>query len=148
MPDPNHVDILLVEDNPNDVELTLDALKENKIANRIEVVRDGAAALEFLFCTGTYTHRDCEVPPKLILLDLKLPMVNGLEVLQRIRAEPRTHMIPVVVLTSSRQDRDIVESYHLGVNSYIVKPVDFEQFTTAVRQVGFYWLLLNQPPQV
>jgi CheY-like chemotaxis protein len=141
------VEILLVEDNPNDVELTLDALKENKLANRIEVVRDGAAALEFLFCTGAYANRDCSSQIKLILLDLKLPKVNGLEVLEQIRADPKTRTIPVVILTSSREERDIVQSYQLGINSYIVKPVDFEQFTTAVRHLGFYWLLLNQQPR-
>lgn len=141
------VEILLVEDNPNDVELTLDALKENKLANRIEVVRDGAAALDFLFCKGIYANRDCNSQIKLILLDLKLPKMNGLEVLEHIRAEPRTRTIPVVILTSSREERDIVQSYQLGINSYIVKPVDFEQFTSAVKHLGFYWLLLNQLPK-
>jgi len=143
----NGIEILLVEDNPNDVELTLDALKENKLVNRVEVVRDGAEALDFIFCNGKYSHRDMNHQPKLILLDLKLPKVTGLEVLQKIRTDPRTRMLPIVVLTSSREERDIVESYELGVNSYIVKPVDFEQFSEAVRYLGFYWLLLNQPPQ-
>lgn len=138
------VEILLVEDNPSDVELTLHSLRSSKLSNQIEVVRDGAEALEFLFCTGPYADRNIEHSPKLILLDLKLPKVDGLEVLQKIKADPRTRTIPVVVLTSSREDYDIVESYQLGVNSYIVKPVDFEQFTEAVRQLGFYWLLLNQ----
>ena len=142
------IEILLVEDNPNDVELALHALKKNNIANRIEVVRDGAEALDFIFCTGAYASRNIDHAPKVILLDLKLPKVDGLEVLRQIKSDPRTRAIPVVVLTSSREERDIVESYNLGVNSYIVKPVDFEQFTEAVRQLGLYWLLLNQPPVI
>ena len=144
--DENSIEILLVEDNPNDVELTLHALKNNKLTNNIQVVRDGAEALEFLFGTGAYANRSINRPPKVILLDLKLPKVDGMEVLKRIKADKRTRPIPVVVLTSSREERDIVESYRLGVNSYIAKPVDFEQFTEAVRQLGLYWLLLNQPP--
>ncbi|MCZ7542862.1 MAG: response regulator [Anaerolineae bacterium] len=140
------VEILLVEDNPDDVELTLHALRKHNLANRIEVVRDGAEALEFLFATGAYAGRNVENGPRVILLDLKLPKVDGLEVLRRVKADPRTRRIPVVMLTSSREERDIVESYSLGVNSYITKPVDFDQFTEAVRQVGLYWLLLNQPP--
>jgi two-component system response regulator len=142
----NIVEILLVEDNPNDVELTLHALRRYNLANRIHVVRDGAQALEFIFCTGAYAHRSIENSPKVILLDLKLPLVDGLEVLQQIKGDQRTRLIPVVVLTSSREERDIVESYRLGVNSYITKPVDFEQFTEAVRTLGMYWVLLNQPP--
>lgn len=138
--------ILLVEDNRNDLELALDALKVNKLGNRIEIVRDGAEALDFIFCQGTYASRSMDQPPQLILLDLKLPKITGLEVLKRIRADPRTRAIPVVMLTSSREERDIAESYQFGINSYIVKPVDFEQFTDAVRQIGLYWLLLNQPP--
>jgi len=140
------VEILLVEDNPNDVTLTLRAFKRYNLSNGVHVVRDGAEALEFIFGTGTYATRSFEPTPRVILLDLKLPKVDGLEVLQRIKADPRTRVIPVVVLTSSREQRDIVESYQLGVNSYIVKPVDFEQFTEAMRQIGLYWLLLNQPP--
>lgn len=139
------VEILLVEDNPNDVELTLHAFRKNNLSNRIQVARDGAEAIEFLFGTD-HRGQAANAPPKVVLLDLKLPKVDGLEVLRRIKSEPRTRTIPVVVLTSSKEERDIVESYQLGVNSYIVKPVDFEQFTDAVRNLGLYWLLLNQPP--
>ncbi|SRR5258708_7700857 len=142
----HHLEILLVEDNPNDAELALDALRENKLANRIDIVRDGAEALDFVFCQGIYAVRDH--PPSLILLDLKLPKVSGLEVLARIRSDPRTLTIPVIVLTASHAERDTFASNQLGINSYIVKPVDFEQFAAAVRQVGWYWLLLNQPPLV
>ena len=142
------VEILLVEDNPADVELALHALQKNKLSNRIHVVRDGAEALDFIFGTGPHAGRSVNDVPKVILLDLKLPKVDGLEVLKRIKADPRTRVIPVVVLTSSREESDIVASYHLGVNSYIVKPIDFQQFTEAVRQLGLYWLLLNQPPRV
>jgi len=140
------VEILLVEDNPNDVELTLLALKDNNLTNPVSVVRDGEEALEFIFATGAYADRQNVEKPRVILLDLKLPKVDGLEVLRQIKSDPRTRTIPMVVLTSSREERDIVESYNLGVNSYIVKPVDFEQFTQAVRHLGLYWLLLNQPP--
>jgi two-component system response regulator len=143
---PKPMEILLVEDNPNDEELTLYALKKNKIANHIQVVRDGAEALDYLFCTGDYAHRRVDDVPKVILLDLKLPKVDGMEVLERIKADERTRTLPVVVLTSSQEERDIVESYQLGVNSYIVKPVDFEQFVEAVRHLGLYWMLLNQTP--
>jgi two-component system response regulator len=144
----NSIEILLVEDNPNDVELTLHALKHNKLTNNIQVVRDGAEALEFLFGTGEFAKRIINRPPKVILLDLKLPKVDGMEVLKRIKSDERTRSIPVVVLTSSREEQDIIESYRLGVNSFITKPVDFEQFTEAVRQLGLYWLLLNQPPVI
>ncbi len=143
----DNVEILLVEDNPNDAELTLDALREAKLANHIHVVTDGAEALDFLFREGEYANRPNH-QPKLILLDLKLPKVSGLEVLERIRGNEATKAIPVTILTSSREERDIVESYRLYVNSYIVKPVDFEQFTAAVREIGFYWLLLNEPPRI
>ena len=146
--DENSIEILLVEDNPNDVELTLHALKKNNLTNRVYVVRDGAEALEYLFSSGAYAGRDINQTPKVILLDLKLPKVDGMEVLKRIKADERTRSIPVVVLTSSREERDIVDSYRLGVNSYITKPVDFDQFTEAVRQLGLYWLLLNQPPKM
>lgn len=143
----NMVQILLVEDNPNDMELTLHALKKNNLANNIEVVRDGAEALDFLFARGAYSGRDIQNAPKVVLMDLKLPKVDGLEVLRQIRSDPRTKTLPVVVLTSSREERDIAESYHLGVNSYVTKPVDFNQFTEAVRQLGLYWLLLNESPR-
>jgi CheY-like chemotaxis protein len=142
------VEILLVEDNPRDVELTLRALKKNNITNNIYVVRDGEEALDFIFATGAYSNRDVSNKPRIILLDLKLPKVDGLEVLQQIKSNPDTKGIPVVMLTSSREERDVVQSYQLGVNSYIVKPVDFEQFTQAIQQVGFYWLLLNEPPKL
>jgi two-component system response regulator len=142
------VEILLVEDNPDDVELTLLALRRHKLANHVEVVRDGAEALDFVFGAGRFDGRQLRDGPKVILLDLKLPRVDGLEVLRRLKADPRTRMIPVVVLTSSQEENDIVGSYQLGVNSYIVKPVDFTQFVEAMRHVGLYWLLVNQAPAV
>jgi two-component system response regulator len=141
----NAVEILLVEDNPDDEELAIHALQRRNLANAIHVVRDGAEALDYVFRIGAYAGRTNR-RPKVILLDLKLPKVDGLEVLRRLKADPATRTIPVVVLTSSGEERDIVESYQLGVNSYIVKPVDFEQFTEAVQQLGFYWLLFNKPP--
>ncbi len=139
-------EILLVEDNPTDVELTLRALKKSKLANPVRVVADGAEALDFLFGEGTFAGRNTSQQPRLILLDLKLPKVNGREVLQRIKGDERTRIIPVVVLTSSREEQDVVESYRLGVNSYIVKPMDFDQFVEAVSQVGLYWMIINHPP--
>jgi len=140
------VEILLVEDSPTDRELTLRALEKAKVANRIEIARDGEEALDFIFGTGPHAGRAGEEPPRLVLLDLKLPKVDGLEVLERIKKDPVKRMIPVVVLTSSREQRDLVESYNLGVNSYIVKPVEFEGLMAAVRELGMYWLLLNQTP--
>src|ERR687888_1639747 len=140
------VEILLVEDNPNDLELALHSLKQHNLANRVQVARDGAEALDFIFGTGPHAGRRLQDGPIVILLDLKLPLVDGLEVLRRVKSDPQTRTLPVVVLTSSREERDIVESYQLGVNSYIVKPVDFEQFTDAARTLGLYWLLLNSPP--
>ena len=143
----NEVEILLVEDNPNDVELTLRALKKNNLTNRVHVVKDGAEALEYIFATGAYASRDINHNPRVILLDLKLPKIDGLEVLRRIKSDERTKVIPVVVLTSSKEERDLVESYKLGANSYITKPVDFDSFVKAVAELGLYWLLLNQPPR-
>ena len=143
-----HIEILLVEDNPQDLELTRRALRKGNLTNSIHVARDGAEALEFLFCEGAHAARKIEDGPKLILLDLKLPKVDGLEVLKRVKSDPRTKSIPVVVLTSSKEQNDVVESYQLGVNSYIVKPVNFEGFSAAVLEVGMYWLLLNQAPKM
>jgi two-component system response regulator len=138
--------ILLVEDNPDDELLIKRALKKNRVANKIIVAHDGLEALDYLFGTGMYKDRDTSVMPQVILLDLKLPCVDGLEVLRRLRADERTHLLPVVILTSSDEEKDIVESYRLGANSYIRKPVDFTQFAEAVQQLGLYWLVLNQPP--
>lgn len=138
--------ILLVEDTPDDEALTIRALKKNNIGNNIAVMRDGAEALDFLFCTGIYSDRDIKDTPQIILLDLKLPKVDGLEVLRRIRAHEVTHMLPVVILTSSKEEQDLISSYSLGANSYVRKPVDFNQFVEAVRQLGLYWLILNEPP--
>ncbi len=138
--------ILLVEDNPDDRDLTLRALAKNNIRNEIVVASDGVEALDYLFGTGAYADRDAEEPPLLVLLDLKLPKVDGLQVLARLRDDPRTELVPVVILTSSREQRDLVESYRSGANSYVQKPVDFEEFIEAVRQLGLYWLLLNEPP--
>jgi two-component system, response regulator len=140
------VEILIVEDTSEDLDLTLRALRKAKITNHIQVARDGEEALEFIFCEGPFAERNIEDGPKVILLDLKLPKIDGLEVLQRIKSDPRTKSIPVVVLTSSREQNDVVESYNLGVNSYIVKPVNFEQFSEAVQKLGMYWLLINHPP--
>ena len=138
--------ILLVEDNPDDEELTLRALKKNNIGNNLVVVRDGAEALDFLYCSGAYADRDPRELPQVVLLDLKLPKVDGMEVLARIRAEQSTRFLPVVVLTSSREEQDLIKSYQLGANSYVRKPVDFTQFIEAVRQLGLYWLVLNEIP--
>jgi CheY-like chemotaxis protein len=142
------VEILLVEDNAQDLELTQRALAKARLTNHIEVARDGAEALEFIFCEGAHVGRNPENGPKVILLDLKLPKVDGLEVLKRLKSDERTKAIPVVMLTSSREQNDLVESYRLGVNSYIVKPVDFEGFARAIQNLGMYWLLLNQAPKL
>jgi len=141
------VDILMVEDNPDDEQLTLRAFAKNHLTNKIHVVRDGQEALDYVFCKGKYADRNIANHPHVILLDIKLPLIDGIEVLRRIKADERTKTIPVVMLTSSHEERDLVETYRLGVNSYIVKPVDFEQFTDSARSLGMYWLLLNRPPK-
>lgn len=146
MTNPNEVEILLVEDNPSDAELAMIAMKKNNIANKLVHVVDGEEALDFIFARGLFSDRSVENIPKVILLDLKLPKIDGLEVLKAVKSDERTKSIPVVVLTSSKQETDIVKSYALGVNSYIVKPVDFDNFVEAVREIGLYWLLLNQLP--
>jgi len=138
--------ILLVEDNPDDVELTLLSLQKHNISNEVVVVRDGAEALDYLFTTGAYADRDRSIMPAVILLDLKLPKIDGLEVLRRLRADERTKLLPVVILTSSKEEQDMLNGYKLGANSYVRKPVDFDQFSDAVKQLGLYWLLLNEPP--
>jgi two-component system response regulator len=138
-------DILLVEDNPNDIKLTLHAFKAANLANRVHVVRDGVEALEYIFGTGSDGDQEILAKPKLILLDLKLPRIDGHEVLRRLKGDPRTGRIPVVVLTSSCEERDVMRTYEVGANSYIVKPVDFEQFTESVRDIGKYWLVINHP---
>jgi two-component system response regulator len=144
----NHAtEILLVEDNPNDMELTIRALKKNNIANDIHTVTDGAEALDYFFAKGDYSDRDILKNPKLVILDLKLPKVDGLEILRQIKQDERTKTIPVVVLTSSKEESDVVASYKLGANSFIVKPVDFEKFITTVKELGMYWLLYNEPPK-
>ncbi|MBW2246139.1 MAG: response regulator [Deltaproteobacteria bacterium] len=140
--------ILLVEDNPDDELLAIRALEKNNIMNEVVVARDGAEALDYLFGAGAYTGRDMSVMPQIILLDLKLPKIDGLEVLRRLRNNERTKLLPVVVLTSSKEDRDLTECYSLGANSYIRKPVNFAQFTEAIRQLGLYWLVLNESPPV
>ena len=142
----SEAEILLVEDNADDVELTLHALREENLANVIVVARDGEEALDFLFCRGTHSHRSFDCPSQLILLDLKLPKVDGLEVLRQIKQDPRTQPIPVVILTASREESDLVNGYHLGANGYIQKPVDFDHFRQIVKQLGLYWLVVNTPP--
>ena len=147
MTDTEAVDILLVEDNPQDAELTIRALKKSNLANRLITVEDGAEALDFLFCRGKYATRNNSQSPKVVLLDLKLPKVSGLEVLRALKQDERTRSIPVVVVTSSREDPDIKTAYSLGANSYVVKPVDFDAFAESVSSLGLYWLLVNQPPK-
>jgi two-component system response regulator len=144
----DEVDILLVEDNPDDVELALHALRKEHLANNIHVARDGEEAMDFLFCQGPHVARSFERPPKLVLLDLKLPKVDGLEVLKRLKADARTRNIPVVILTASKEERDLIMGYGLGANSYIQKPVDFDQFRETIKTVGLYWLVINQLPTV
>ena len=143
---PKEVEILLVEDNDADAELTMHALKKNGLANRIHIVRDGVEALDFLFCRGSYSDREFTQAPRLVLLDIKLPKVDGIEVLRAIKGDPRTRTIPVVILTSSREDRDRLDGYSIGANSYLQKPVDFDQFRDMVKQLGLYWMVVNVPP--
>ena len=144
---PNSVEVLLVEDNINDAELTIRELKKHNMANNLFHVKNGEEALNFIFATGQYSsNREVQYPPKVILLDIQMPKVNGIEVLQKIKEDPQTRSIPVVILTSSKENPDIQKCYDLGANSYIVKPVNFESFAQAIKNLGFYWLLLNQPP--
>jgi two-component system, response regulator len=140
------IDILLVEDNPDDIDLTLYALRRNNLANAVHIVRDGEEALDFLFCRGNYSERRFDDPPKVVLLDLKLPKVDGLEVLRSLKGDKRTRAVPIVVMTSSKEQRDMIDGYQLGVNSYIQKPVDFDEFRDLIKQLGFYWLVVNQAP--
>jgi two-component system response regulator len=142
----HEVEILLVDDSAEDVELTVLALRRNKLSNDIQIAEDGVEALDFLFCRGAHKDRSFSHPPKLVLLDLKLPRVDGLEVLRRIRGDERTKAIPVVILTSSKEQRDLIDGYNLGVSAYIQKPVDFDQFAETIRQIGMFWLVTNQPP--
>ncbi len=142
------VDVLIVEDNASDLELTLRALKEHHLCNNLAVARDGLEALDYLFGEGQFAGRRIDMQPRVVLLDLKLPLVDGIEVLRRIRADPRTHSLPVVAMTASNRERDVAETYELGINSYIVKPVDFQKFTDAMKMIGMYWLMLNRPPSL
>ena len=142
----HEIEILLVEDNMSDAEMTIRALKKNNLANRLVHLKDGVEALDFIFAEGTYSDRRVENTPKVILLDLKMPKINGLQVLARIKGDERTKKIPIVVLTSSKEDPDIQECYRLGVNSYVVKPVQFEQFFKTISELGLYWMITNQPP--
>jgi two-component system, response regulator len=145
MEDFNAVEILIVEDNPRDAELTIRALKKNNLANNLLIAEDGVEALDFFFCRGKYEKRSISNPPKVVLLDLKLPKVSGLEVLRAVKADKRTSHIPIVIVTSSKQEPDMKEAYELGANSYVVKPVDFDQFINAMSSLGLYWLLVNEP---
>jgi two-component system response regulator len=147
MSDIAQVEILLVEDNPADAEMTLRALRRNNLANRVHWVKDGQEALDFMFGSGEYAARAASIPPRLVMLDIKMPKVDGIEVLRRLKAEPATRAVPVVVMTSSNEERDVVESYRLGVNSYIVKPVGFDAFLEIVAKIGMYWVLTNRAPQ-
>lgn len=140
--------ILLVEDRQDDIDLTLRSLRENKITNKVEVVRDGAEALDYIFAQGVHASRDVKDLPAVVLLDIKLPKIDGIEVLRQIRADERTKLLPVVILTSSKEEKDLASGYKLGCNSYVRKPVEFEEFTKAIKEVGLYWLLLNEPPPV
>jgi CheY-like chemotaxis protein len=140
------VEILLVEDNPDDAELAVQALRRDKLANEIAIARDGEEALDFIFCRGPHANRSFENPPRFVLLDLKLPKINGLEVLKAIKGDPRTKAIPVVIMTSSSEERDLVDSYTLGVNAYVQKPVDFDKFRKVVKDLGMFWLVINEPP--
>jgi two-component system response regulator len=142
---PEGMEVLLIEDNPADAELTMHALRKESVANRIVHLADGEQALDFLFCRGAYAYRSFADPPRVVLLDIKMPRVDGLDVLRAIKADARTRSIPVVVMTASREEQDLVQSYQLGVNSYIQKPVDFDRFRDVVRQLGLYWLIVNEP---
>jgi CheY-like chemotaxis protein len=142
------IEILLVEDNPSDVTLMLRALKKRNLDNKVHVVTDGAQALDFIFCKGVYSNRDIKTPPKLVILDLNLPKVDGKEVLRCIRADERTRTLPVVIMTSSQEESDLTASYQLGTNSYIVKPIDFEKFSKTIADLGYYWVFINKPPVV
>jgi CheY-like chemotaxis protein len=142
----SQIDILLVEDDSDDLELTMHSLNDGRMGTRIQVARDGEEALDFLFCRGPHCRRDRDRRPKLILLDLKLPKVGGLEVLEQIKSDPRTSSVPVVILTSSKQEQDMAKGYRSGVNSYVQKPVDFDEFRATIKQLGVYWLVVNEPP--
>jgi two-component system, response regulator len=142
----HQVEILLIEDNPDEAELAIRSLKKNNLANNLVHIDDGAEALDYIFCRGSYSQKDISIVPKVILLDLKLPKVGGLEILRQVKNDNRTKIIPIVILTSSKEDSDLIEGYNLGVNSYIVKPVNFESFAKAIAELGFYWIILNQQP--
>jgi two-component system, response regulator len=142
----NHVEILLIDDDPSDIELTMHVLRSNRLANFIHIAEDGEEALDFVFCRGKYAGRSMEERPRVILLDLKLPKVNGIEVLRTLKSDERTRAIPVVILTSSKEQRDLIEGYKLGVSAYIQKPVDFIEFRNTIKEIGMFWLVVNEPP--